>query len=900
MELSKEKLREEFSKEPDKYYSAELFRKEGFKRRECPSCGKYFWTLDDKRIFCGDSAHEPYSFFREEPREMGYVEFWGKIADFFKRNGHEEIEKYPVVSRWRQDLYFTIASIQDFQRIENGKMSFEYSANPLIVPQMCMRFNDIPNVGVTGRHLSCFMMLGQHAFNYPKEGYWRDRTIELNFKLLTEVVGVERKAITYIEDVWAMGDFSEFGPSLEVFFNGVEAGNNVFTQFEYSNGKIGELSGKVVDVGLGFDRWLWYYCGTQTVYEAVFRKELDFIYRSTGIRPDHRLYAKIAFLSGMIDMSEVKQGSDAERKLMQQAGVSEHDYRSRIKPMQAAYAIVDHARTLLFAITDGALPSNVGGGYNLRILLRRIFDFMEMHRMKLDLMKLIELEAKNLLPLYKDIEGSLDEIKRVIEVERARYEATKKAASSIVGAIIEKKEKLTTERMRTLYESNGITPEFIGMIAEQKGVALDIPDEAYNRIIKGDFVEKSREEKKREKEDAIGLDISGLPKTEQLFYRLADSSTSTVLAAEGSEVVLDKTPFYAESGGQEADFGTIDGVQVNSVTNINGVIVHRLERSHKLSKGKSVRCIVDMDRRIRLMAHHTATHLISAAARQVLGKHAWQEGAHKGPNKAHIDLAHYEKLSEGQVREIENTANGYILHGIKVKMEEMDRNEAEGKFGFAIYQGRGVPAKRLRIVSVSDLQGNVIDAEACGGLHLMGRETSIGLIKIIASSRIHDGINRLEFVAGPAAADYINKMESDIRGIAVLAGLDRDKLQSGMEQQLRESEEYKREHKKMLAQVSEAAARELLKEVKGSGKMIKEVDHSRQALRAIATAVVEANEKAVVLLYNKNYEFVCAAGDKSGADAGAFLKEHAPKIKGGKFVGGGSKKMAEGKITKDA
>ena len=183
MMLSKDELRKGFSKEYEKYYGTKLFKDEGFERKKCRICGKYFWTADSSRELCGDSEHEPYTFMKDRPTSIGYEEFWKKFAGFFKKEGHEEIKKYPVVSRWRQDLYFTIASIQDFQRIENGAMSFEYSANPLVVPQICLRFNDIPNTGVTGRHFTSFMMAGQHAFNYPKEGYWRDRTIKLNYDL---------------------------------------------------------------------------------------------------------------------------------------------------------------------------------------------------------------------------------------------------------------------------------------------------------------------------------------------------------------------------------------------------------------------------------------------------------------------------------------------------------------------------------------------------------------------------------------------------------------------------------------------------------------------------------------------------------------------------------------------
>ncbi|MGI0134209.1 MAG: alanine--tRNA ligase-related protein, partial [Candidatus Micrarchaeaceae archaeon] len=244
--ISKDELRNDFSKKPKEYYTVKTFSDEGFERRQCKECRKHFWTTDSDRDLCGDPSHEPYSFMREKTKDVEYSEFWNKFSKFFKDEGHTIIERYPVVSRWRQDLYFTIASIQDFQRIENGRVSFEYNANPLLVPQICMRFNDIPNVGVTGRHFTSFMMAGQHAFDYPKAGYWRDRTIELDYKFLVDVLGVKKKDLTYVEDVWAMGDFSEFGPCLEGFANGLELVNNVFTQFEYQNDKISELKGKVV------------------------------------------------------------------------------------------------------------------------------------------------------------------------------------------------------------------------------------------------------------------------------------------------------------------------------------------------------------------------------------------------------------------------------------------------------------------------------------------------------------------------------------------------------------------------------------------------------------------------------------------------------------------------------
>ena len=889
--LNKEQLRSEFSKTPNKYYVTETFKKEGFERKTCKLCGKSFWTVDNERELCGDPAHEPYSFIKDKPKSVEYIEFWNKFSNFFKKEGHAIVDSYPVVSRWRQDLYFTIAGIQDFQRIEGGKMNFEYPANPLVVPQICMRFNDISNVGVTGRHFTSFMMANQTAFNYPKEGYWRDRTIELNFKFLTEVLGIDKKDMTYIEDVWAMGDFSEFGPSLEGFSKGLELGNNVFTQFEYFNGKTRELGSKVVDVGWGFERLLWYHCGTQTAYDAVFKKELDYIHHSTGIKHDVKAYSKIAGSFGLMNMDEMSDIDAFEKKLLQKAGMSESDYMNVIKPMQAAYAIADHTRTLLFAISDGALPSNVGGGYNLRIILRRIFDLASQYGLNMDLMKIIEMHSKDLSGLYSHVGESLNEINDVIEVERKRYENSKAAAQKIVNMVIEKHEPLTPERVRTLYESNGITPDFIKSIAESKKVKIDIPEQSYNELVKGDFTEKRKEPK------VAGIDVTGIPSTTKLFYSDVHESDSKVLLVSGNMVVLDRTPFYAESGGQEADTGSIEGVGVKDVQSTGGVIVHTLVKPAPFKKGQSVHCIIDGERRMRLVAHHTATHLVSAAARAVLGKHAWQEGAKKSYDKAHIDIAHYEKLSDKQIEEIESKANSYIMNGIKVSAEEMDRKEAEAKFGFSIYQGHGTPSGKLRIIQIRDLKGNLIDAEACGGLHLGGKESEIGIIKIIRSSRIHDGINRIEFVAGPAALEHVIGMEHSIDNLAKLTGVDRDKLEPGLSAKMKELGLYKYSYESMEDQLSGYIAKELAEE--RDDELVKELDYERSLLRKIATKFADAKPKGAILLYNKRSEVVAVSGSESEEDALEFAKEEA-KRQDMAFKGGGSKRIAEGRLEAKA
>lgn len=885
--LDKNTLREKFSEDYEKYYSTELFKGEGFERKKCKLCGKYFWTLDKSRELCGDPEHEPYTFFKKSPIKIDYVEFWNKFAEFFKKEGHVEIEKYPVVSRWRPDLYFTIASIQDFQRLDRGKISFEYPANPLIVPQICLRFNDIPNVGITGRHLTSFMMAGQHSFDYPENGYWRDRTIELNFRFLTEVMGIEKSKITYIEDVWAMGDFSEFGPDLESFAYGLELVNSVFTEFAYSNGKISELKNKVVDVGWGFERLIWFASGEYTLYDAIFHNELDYLYKKLDFTPDKNAYSKVAGISGLIDLGEDKNGSKKELELVEKNGVDKDTYYKSIKPIQALYAIVDHTRTLLFAINDGALPSNVGGGYNLRILLRRIFNFIDTYDFKFDLMKLFELHAKDLEGLYPNLSESLEDISNIIKIERERYDEMKERSKNKVEQILKKHEEITSDTMRLLYESYGITSDFISMYAKKNGYDISIPDD-YIDLIKGDFTEKKKKKK------TFDIDVEGLPKTLKLFYDFDNMSDSKVLKVNKNLVVLDRTPFYAESGGQEADHGEMNGIRVLDVQSVGGVIVHVLAESPQFNENEYVRCIVDEDRRIRLMAHHTATHLVSAAARSVLGKHAWQEGAHKGEDKAHIDIAHYDKLNDQQIKEIESKANSYIFHGMKVSLHEMNRGDAESEFGFSIYQGHGTPSTKLRIITIKNLNGELIDAEACGGLHLINRESLIGIIKIVKSSRIHDGIDRIEFTAGPASLDYTRSIENSINHVSKIFGIDEDKIDEGVESKIRELKDLTDYSKSMENKIIRYESEMLSKE--NDKIIVKEfTDYRPEILRQIALDTVKRSDSKVVILYNHIGNAVISAGKESDVNAIEYIKDYSKKNKIN-FRGGGSASIAEGKF----
>ena len=253
-------------------------------------CEKFFWTLDNSRDFCPD--HENYSFIGKPPtnKHLDYVNAWKETEKFFRAQNHEIVRRYPVVCRWREDLYFTIASIVNFQRVVGNQVVFELPANPLIVPQMCLRFNDIENVGLSGRHYTGFCMIGQTCNADAPGGYWKDKCIDLDFGMLTEGLGIKAEEITFVEDVW-MGA-GAFGYSLEYFVRGLELGNAVFTEFEGNENDYRVMPNKIIDMGAGLERFSWITMGTPTSYDCCFGPVVGKLVDMTGTDTDQEVLNK--------------------------------------------------------------------------------------------------------------------------------------------------------------------------------------------------------------------------------------------------------------------------------------------------------------------------------------------------------------------------------------------------------------------------------------------------------------------------------------------------------------------------------------------------------------------------------------------------------------------------------
>ena len=630
---------------------------------------------------------------------------------------------------------------------------------------------------------------------------------------------------------------------------------------------------------------MWYYSGHPNAFEAVFGGTLKQIRKEVTIDFDERLYRKFAPYAGRLNRDEVANYAVEEAKVLKLSGVSKEEYDRRIKPLQALYATIDYSKTLLFAVTDGSLPSNIGGGYNLRLILRRALDFLDTYKIDLDIATISRFLAKDMSGLYPELSGGLETLEKVVHLERQRYDNAKAGARRIVELMIDKGEAITKERAKVLYQSNGVTPDLIVNIATSKGVKVNLPEDIYADIIQQDMVKKEKEPKK------VDVEIpENIKETKKLYYDFVATADAKVLFSKGKYFILDKTPFYPESGGQVQDTGTVNGIKVVDVQNIRGVIIHIAEKDTGFKKGDKVAAVVDEERRKAIIAHHTATHLISSACRRVLGPHAWQEGSRKEPHKAHLDIVHYDKLSSDDIRKIEDLVNSWLINGIKVSMHEMERGDAESEYGFTIYQGHGAPSKVMRIVTIRTLEGDLIDAEACGGLHAIGKESYIGMVKIIGTYRIHDGVDRIEFVAGPALLKLFQQEHAQIVQMSGRLNVEQEQVGKRAEELLAENGAMHKQIEKM----GELVATSVANSIEDDKLIEKELDFDRKTLIKIADLLTKRNENCVVILRNREGYVACIAGDSSGKSAIDTLKE---KFKG-QFSGGGSKRFAEGKIKK--
>ncbi len=881
--VDEKRMKAEFRKkaqaDPEKYYPVQTLISEGFERRRCKSCGNYFWSASPEREVCGEpECSGGYTFIGNSParEKMDFIQTWKKFSRLFKKLGYTPIKRYPIAARWRDDTDFVQASIYDFQPyVVKGEV--EPPANPLVVPQFCVRFNDIDNVGITGRHYTGFVMIGQHAFE-PPESYAPEDYLHHIYLWLTQGMKIPKEEIQFHEDAWAGG--GNLGPSMEFFSRGLEIGNQVYMQYDITSGELRELSIKVLDMGMGQERPAWFTYATNTSYEAVFADVVKKLYTRTGIKPDQELMRRFLPYSGLLNVDERSDIDKTWAEVASKIGVEVEVLKEKVLPLAALYSIGDHTRSLLVALADGALPGNVGGGYNLRVLVRRSLDFIAKHGWDLSLAEVCEWHARYLKPQYPELIEHLEEVEKILAVEERKYAETKRRSREIVAKL--KGKKITVEKLLELYDSHGISPE---MLAEA-GLEVEVPEDFYIRL--AERHERSRAEVKAKKFKEF--DISGLPATEILYYDdylLLEFEARVLRVYDGKYVVLDRTAFYPTSGGQESDRGYLGRARVVDVFKQGSVIFHRIE-GEPPEEGEVVKGKIDAERRIQLAQHHTATHIINGVARSLLGEHVWQAGAEKTTEKARLDITHYESLSEEELSRIEELANEVVARAIPVKSMLLPRNVAERRYGFRLYQGGAVPGKVIRVVRIGDL-----DTEACGGTHLKNTREA-RLIKVTGSTKIQDGVVRIEFAAGKAAFEYIRERERLLKLASEKLSVNPEQLPETVEKFFREWKALRKEVERLRGEIAELKKAELERRVVSLARgeyLVAKIDATME--ETIKAAQALASPKRAVVLFGVGDKIYVAGirGKELELDISKVVREVCSLLEGG---GGGRAEFAQG------
>ena len=815
-----------------------FWQESGHSCRECTVTGLRFWSRDPSRTTSGDTVEDSYTFIgnpiiegfpmRGKPLKDAMRE---TFLDYFEQRGHARIDPYPILARWRDDIHLTIASIADFQpHVTSGLVP--PPANPLGISQPCIRLTDVAAVGRSGRHLTTFEMMAHHAFNRPDDGdviYWIDQCVRYCDDMLVNTFGITPEEITYIENPWSGG--GNAGPALEVIVGGLELATLVFMNLEeHEHGDI-EIKGlryremplQIIDTGYGLERFCWAAAGTSTIYEAIYPESVDWLKKIAGFDSmveglglgvdTNDLLAELSQLAGILNIDVGTDVDSLYQRLVERLGdggveISVSNLKRLTEPLSSIYAIPDHMHAICNMLGDGLVPSNTKGGYLARMMARRVC------RMKGDLgieISLSELAAHH-IDNHLDIAGfvqSREGILTILALEEARYhEMLRKGEAAVRTALRQLPQdakEAPDEILFRLAEERGLNPEMVVSIATKLGwkdisvrvgFAADMAARNAERtktaakakskgeIFHSDYPPTQQDyysDTSQTEFSATVLDCTSLSQTQ---IESLDLSPEVVVTPTHS-VVLDRTLFYPEGGGQLGDQGTLGEAKVVDTRIEKGVIYHLTNCS--VDEGE-ISGKIDWERRRQLMDHHTAVHIVGGSARTILGPHIWQAGSNKGERYARIDLTHYSRLSRDDLDKIEDHANEIIAKNPVVEKLILDRAEADMQFGFELYQGGPPKHTQIRIIKIGEH-----DVQACGGTH-HDNTGEVAELRIIRSSQVQDGVERLQIVAGETAREHARVQERLLNESSEVLGVSPEDLPSAVS---RFFDEWKSQQKKI-------------------------------------------------------------------------------------------------------
>ncbi|ACS90863.1 Alanyl-tRNA synthetase [Thermococcus sibiricus MM 739] len=887
--------------------STRMFKEEGWLRKTCKVCGKPFWTIDPDRETCGDPPCDEYEFIGKPgiPRKYTLEEMREAFLSYFERKNHGRVKRYPVLPRWRDDVLLVGASIMDFQPwVISGEA--DPPANPLTISQPSIRFTDIDNVGITGRHFTIFEMMAHHAFNYPgKPIYWMDETVEYAYEFFTKDLGMKGEDITFKENPWAGG--GNAGPAFEVLYRGLEVATLVFMQYKLAPpdadpSQIVEIKGdkyvpmdtRVVDTGYGLERLVWMSQGTPTAYDAVLGYVVKPLKRMAGIdKIDDRILMENSRLAGMFDIEDMGDLRVLRETVAKNVDMAPDELTRLVRPYELIYAIADHTKALTFMLADGVVPSNAKAGYLARLLIRKSIRHLRELGLQIPLSEIVAMHIKELHKTFPEFKEMEDVVIDMVNVEERKYADTLDRGNDLVRREIERLKKqgvgeLPLERLMLFYESHGLTPEIVKEIAEKEGMTVRIPDNFYSLVAKE--AEKGIKEEEEKKIVDFEL-VQDLPDTRTLYYEepLMKEFDAKVVGIIEDWVVLDATAFYPEGGGQPCDLGELNGVEVLDVQKVGKIILHKVKEPEKFKERGIVHGKINWERRIQHMRHHTGTHVLMGALVRVLGKHVWQAGSQLSTDWARLDIAHYKRVSEEELKEIELLANRIVMEDREVKWEWLPRTEAEQRYGFRLYQGGVVPGRVIRVLNIKDW-----DVQACGGTHLP-RTGLIGPIKILRTERIQDGVERIIFACGEAAIKEWQKEREIISKTSEVFRVPLEKLPETAGRFFEEWKQARKEVEKLNKELAKLLVYELenrvekIGEIEFIGAVVEgEIDHLREAALKL-----KKSNRIVALISEESNAVVVTVGEDLNYKAGDLIRIITRVAGGG---GGGKKDLAQGKI----
>jgi alanyl-tRNA synthetase len=806
---------------------------------------------------------------------MTGTEIRRRFLAFFEARGHRIVASSPLVPQGDPTLLFTNAGMNQFKDVFLGLEKRDYVRATTV--QKCVRaggkHNDLENVGFTARHHTFFEMLGNFSFG----DYFKDKAIAYAWELLTgsegfsipadklyatvyedddQAEGIWRNAIGLpadrvfrlgaAENFWAMGDTGPCGPCSELHYDQgaaasesghtdcrfpcecgryVEIWNLVFMQFERdAAGKLNPLPRPSIDTGAGLERLAAVLQGKLSNYDTdLFQPLIAAAGRRAGVR---------------------------------YGAAPRSDISLRI--------LADHARAATFLVHDGVMPANEGRGYVLRKITRRALRHGKLLGIETAFLhELAGTVAEVMAPAYPELEESRARVAAVIHAEEDRFSHTLALALKELERTLDPKlTVLPGKDIFRLYDTFGLPLDVLQEIAKERNFTLDLP--GYEAEMEEQRQRARRSWKGGEQTSAGGLyqELVAAGRTRFDGYEATTSPDSTIRAllrsgqrvdsaAPGEELdaVLDHTPFYAASGGQIGDRGlwtTSAGVAaevLDTVAPVGGLSLHRIRARRPLQVGEQVEVTVDVERRDATRRNHTATHLLHAALRQVLGTHVKQAGSVVEPARLRFDFSHYAPLSADQLEEIERLVNTEILGNAPVNTEVMPLEKALATGAMALFGEKY--QQDVRVVSVPGFS-----QELCGGTHVR-RTGDIGLFKIVYETSVAAGVRRIEAVTGMGAYELVQQGSERLRRLSELLHVQEPDLAAAAERALEQLRQAQKENQRlrMKAAQSQTGGSQEIREVAGVKVQTTRVDGlDRSQMRSLADELRHKLGSGVVAL----------------------------------------------------